>query len=294
MAPMSPPPCTLFWPRSGLTPDPYLPDVPGEQRQVDEREHVVDRVVMLGDAQGPADHGTIGTGIGVCRVANDVGRDPGLPLPRLQACSARRRGVFVETGGRPLNERLIREARVDDFPRHRVGQRDVAPDVEAQPLVGPLRGGGSPGIHDDIWAPAVDRLEDVMEEDRVIFPGVRAPQKDDVRLFHLSVGARAPTGTEHRRQTDDARSVSRSVAAVDVVGAEADPHQLLREVVHLVAGLRAAESADGIATVPGLGALEAFRGAIQRLLPRGRAQLARSRTSGSVRRVYFMAIGRFS
>ena len=35
-------------------------DVAGEQRQVDEREHVVDRVVVLGDAERPAQLGPVG------------------------------------------------------------------------------------------------------------------------------------------------------------------------------------------------------------------------------------------
>ena len=37
-----------------------LADVSGEDRQVDERDDVVDRVVMLGDAEGPADHRLVG------------------------------------------------------------------------------------------------------------------------------------------------------------------------------------------------------------------------------------------
>ena len=56
IAPMSPPPWTLFWPRSGLRPRPVPADMPGEQREVDQRVDVVDRVVMLGDAERPADH----------------------------------------------------------------------------------------------------------------------------------------------------------------------------------------------------------------------------------------------
>ena len=59
-APMSPPPWTLFWPRSGLRPLPYRPTCPVSSDEVDQREHVVDRVVVLGDAQRPADHRPVG------------------------------------------------------------------------------------------------------------------------------------------------------------------------------------------------------------------------------------------
>ncbi len=55
-APMSPPPWTLFWPRSGFTPLPYRPTWPVSRTSEIEREDVVDRVVVLGDAEGPADH----------------------------------------------------------------------------------------------------------------------------------------------------------------------------------------------------------------------------------------------
>jgi hypothetical protein len=40
-----------------------LAHVPGEQREVDQRQDVVDGVVVLGDAEGPADHRAIGAGI---------------------------------------------------------------------------------------------------------------------------------------------------------------------------------------------------------------------------------------
>ena len=54
-APMSPPPWTLFWPRSGQTPEPQRPTCPVRSDEVDQREDVVDRVVVLGDAERPAE-----------------------------------------------------------------------------------------------------------------------------------------------------------------------------------------------------------------------------------------------
>ena len=50
------------------------PDVPGEQREVDQREHVVGGVVVLGDAQRPADLGAVGGGVGVRELADQLGR----------------------------------------------------------------------------------------------------------------------------------------------------------------------------------------------------------------------------
>jgi hypothetical protein len=120
----------------------------------------------------------------------------------------------------------------------------------------------------------VDPLEHMMEEDRVIFPGVRPPEEDHIGLFRFPIRAGAPTGTEDRRQTDDARCVSRSVTAVDVVGAEPQPSQLLGEEIDLIAGFGAAEGADRVAAVSCLGPEEPFGGAIERFLPAGGAQLA--------------------
>ena len=74
--------------------------------------------------------------------------------------------------------------------------------------------------------------------------GVRAPQEDDVRLLDLAVRRRPAACTEHRRQTDDARGVSGSVAGVDVVRAHHLTGELLREEVHLVRRLRAREHAE--------------------------------------------------
>jgi len=40
-------------------------NVPAQQRQVDEREHVVGGVVVLGDAEGPADLGSVRARVGM-------------------------------------------------------------------------------------------------------------------------------------------------------------------------------------------------------------------------------------
>ena len=65
-------------------------DVAGQQRQVDQAEDVVDRVVMLGDAERPADHRAVGVRVGVRRLADQIGGHAGLALaplerPRLDA-----------------------------------------------------------------------------------------------------------------------------------------------------------------------------------------------------------------
>src|SRR6266404_1205838 len=107
-----------------------------------------------------------------------------------------------------------------------------------------------------------------MEEDRVRVARVRAPEDDHVRtLAQLLVGAGSTAGTKHRRQTDDARGVSGAVTAVDVVGAESDPGELLSREVQLVRGLGAAEEAGHLPLVDRTA--EAGGCAVERFVPGG-------------------------
>ena len=168
---------------------------------------------------------------------------------------------------RVRDEPLVGEAGVDDLARHRVGQRDVAADVQAHPHVRPLGGRRPPRI-DHVEPRAVpDSLQQMVEPDRVRRARVRSPQEDDVRLLDFAVGARASTRAEHRRQTDDARGVSGPVATVDVVGAERDAGELLRQEVHFVRGLRAAEDAERVRAARVDVAPESLGRPIERLVP---------------------------
>ena len=84
-----------------------------------------------------------------------------------------------------------------------------------------------------------------MKKDRVRVARVRAPQDDDIRFFELAVRARATTRSENFRQTGDAGSVSRAVAAIDIVAAHDDARELLGHEVHLVGRLGAAKKPEG-------------------------------------------------
>src|SRR4051812_37226105 len=118
------------------------------------------------------------------------------------------------------------ETGVNNLPRHCVGNRDVGSDVQAQPHVGPRRGRRAARI-DDIQSRAVlDPLEEMVEPDRMRLTGVRAPEEDEVSMLRFLVRARRAASSQDCRQTDDARSVSGSVAAVDVVVAEYRPGKL--------------------------------------------------------------------
>ena len=123
---MSPPPWTLFWPRSGFRPLPYLPTWPVSSDEVDQGEDVVDGVVVLGDAEGPADHRLVGRRERVGQLADRVGRDAGLALGVLERVGLDLGLVGLEVARRPLDELLVLEAGGDDLAADRVGQGDVA------------------------------------------------------------------------------------------------------------------------------------------------------------------------
>jgi len=76
-----------------------------------------------------------------------------------------------------------------------------------------------------------------MEEDRMRFSRVRPPKNDQVGFLNLLIRVRASAGSENRRQTGDAWSVSGPVAAIDVVAAHDGSSELLGEVIQLVGRL---------------------------------------------------------
>ena len=83
-----------------------------------------------------------------------------------------------------------------------------------------------------------------MKEDRMRFTRVRAPHDYEIGGFDFLVGNRSATCTKYCRQTDDRRSVSSSIARVDIVRPHDFPGESLRRIVHLVGRLRTAEHSE--------------------------------------------------
>src|SRR5439155_21333385 len=107
-----------------------LPDVSGQQGQVDQRHDVVDRVVVLGDPERPADHRPVGRGEGVGEVADRVPGNAGLTLGVIERVRLDLVAVGLEVGGRPSDELLVVAPGVNDLAPDRVGEGDVRTDVE--------------------------------------------------------------------------------------------------------------------------------------------------------------------
>jgi hypothetical protein len=107
-----------------------------------------------------------------------------------------------------------------------------------------------------------------MKEDGVRFPCVRSPQQDDVCFFHLGVGTGAAAGPENRRQTDDARRVSSSIAAVYVVRSDNRANELLCNVVQFVGRLGTTEHSEQPWIPPLDDAPQGMLDAVERFGPR--------------------------
>ena len=71
-------------------------------------------------------------------------------------------------------------------------------------------------------------------DNRVSFLGIGTPGDDQIRVLKVVIRVGVGTRAKYSRQTDDAWSVSSSVATIYVVSANHLPHELLREKVHLV------------------------------------------------------------
>src|SRR6185437_10063944 len=186
---------------------------------------------MFRDAQSPADYGAVSLGIGVRDLPDSFGGYAGLALGALQGVLFDALAILRQSAGRVVDEPPMGQPGGDDLPAHRVRQRDIGSDIEPQPHVRPLRGGGPPRVHHEQAAATANPLQHMMEKNRVRLPRVGTPQQDDVRLFYFTIRAGSPARSEYRRQTGDAGGVSSTVAAVDVVAADHRPDKLLGHII---------------------------------------------------------------
>ena len=242
-----------------------------QQRQGAEGDDVVDCVVVPGDAKGPQDLGGTGCGVGLGHLGDDGRRQPGELGTPLEGVIGNRSLERLVARGRMVDERSVRQPLADDVVGHGVGQRDVCPKIQPQPDVGELGRRGAARVDREHPTAFVQRFQHVVEVDGVGLAGVGTPEEDHVGLLHLLVGAGTAAGTEHCRQTDDARSVSGAVAGVDVVRPQRHPTELLSGVVHLVGALGTREEGESRGPVLVLDGREAVRDPGERLFPRHRS-----------------------
>ncbi len=228
--------------------------------------------MVLGNSKRPAELRARRARVCVREFRNERCGNAGRLLRILERVRLDRRAVGREAARRTLDELAILQPSGDDFAADGVCERDIRADIDSQPTIGPSSARRPAGIDDVQLGAVAYAAQDVMEEDRMRLARIRSPEHDQVGALDLLVGARAAACPEYRRQTDDARGMSSSIAAVDVVAADDRTSELLGDVVHLVGGLRAAEHPKGAsaATLPRVG--QSRSGAVERLVPGSAAQ----------------------
>ena len=115
-------------------------DVPGQQDQVDEGEDVVDRVVVLGDPERPADHRPRRGRERVRQLADGLAPGRRSPSRRTRGCTARPWPCRPRspTVARSMNSRFSRPAAMISRPMA-LARAMSLPDVEAEPARRPTR-----------------------------------------------------------------------------------------------------------------------------------------------------------
>src|SRR5579883_1604728 len=206
-------------------------------------------------------------------IANDVRGNARFALCIIEGVLLNSSAIFVEAGRGVVDEFLILEARGYDFTSDGIGENDIGADIECGPHICPLNRARSSRIDSEETRTILYPLQKMMKENRMRFARIRSPEEDHIRFFDLLVGVRTTACTEYRRQTGDARGMSSTVAAVDIVAADHHAGKLLGDVVHLVRRLRAAEHAERRTTVLFDHRFESPRREIQRLIPTRRLSL---------------------
>ena len=100
-------------------------DVAGEKSKVDERENIVDRVVVFGDAECPAHLRAGRFRVGVRGFADQGGGHAGFAFGALERVFLHGGSIGFESAGGMLDKFLVGQAGMNDFSRHRVGERNI-------------------------------------------------------------------------------------------------------------------------------------------------------------------------
>ena len=252
-----------------------LAHVPGQKSQVDEREHAVGAVVVLGDAQRPVQRRFIGGGVHAGHLAYIVRRDARDLLGVLRRVAGDLLPVRLEAFRGAFDELFVVQVFLDDDVAHRVGQADVGADVEAQPLVRLFDLVYLARVDHDHLRAVLDAAAHVVVDDGVALHGVGTPADYYVGVLELLVRGGRPARSKRCHQTGDAGGVSSTVTRVYVAVPEHLPDELPCQVVELVGRARGAEGPEGVGTMLVLDLAHLARDQVQRLVPGSRERARR-------------------
>src|SRR5207248_1076135 len=154
-----------------------------------------------------------------------------------------------------------------------VEHRDVGAWLELQHVRGVALERLPARIHDDELRAAFGRLLEEGGGDRMVLGRIGADDDDDVGILALVEGGRDGPRADRLEQSRDRGRVAEPRAVVDIVGPEAGTHQFLEEIRLLIRGLRRAEASERLRAVAVADSFEPGGGAVERLLPRGGAEM---------------------
>ena len=244
-------------------------DLPGGQRQGDQRGAVVGAVGGLVEALAPQGHRRAG-GAPPARRGDDVGRGEAAHLG-----GAGRRGVphvfaqGLEALGVGGDEGGVEVALGDQHVQHRVEQPDVGAGAQREVQVGARRGVGAARVDDDHLhaRTGLPGPLDAPEGHRVGVGRVAAGDQQAVGVVEILVGAGRGVGTQGLLVGGDGAGHAQPRVAVDVVAADQRLHGLVEDVVVLGEQLAGDVEGHRVGAVAAYRVGEAVGGVGDRLVP---------------------------
>ena len=109
-----------------------------QQCEIDQRQHIVDAVVMFGDAERPTDLCRFCISECMCEFADCFGWYTSYFASRFERPLFNRGGILSKAACGVFDERTIGETCVNDLAGDGIGERDIGSDVEPQPQISPL------------------------------------------------------------------------------------------------------------------------------------------------------------
>ena len=226
-----------------------LPQVPREQREIDERHHAFGALHVFSQPKAVDGHRRPTRGVRACREANRIGVDLADASRALRRPALNEFAKVLEAVHTALQELVVTETLGDDHVCHRVEQGHIRPRLDREMTRRVGRQFDPPRIDHDQMRTAASGLSDAGADHRVVFQRVGATHENRAGDLDVIERVGREPRTEHRLEAGRARRVTDARTAVDVVRPNDRPRELLGEVVVFVRRTRGCEDADAVRTV---------------------------------------------
>ena len=239
-------------PAHGRGTGPFAAEVPAQQQEVGDFADGVDAMLVLGDAQAPADDAAVGVPVHPGGLEDLVAGQPGLHFKLFPRGGLAQRAVLLEPGGVPLEELPVQGLGVgggefQDGLGHAAQQGHVAADARLEVQRAGLRGtedrhvqevvrddgAGGGGLHHRVdvhhLRPAAVGLGQGREHPGCVGGGVDAHDEQRVRRLPVLEVDGALARAQGCLERTAAGLVAHVGAVRQVVGAQLAGHQLVEE-----------------------------------------------------------------